>query len=466
MVLVVPTSTTPAVAITDIDYTNIPNINPCPAQPDTTSTCYMLGNESDSVGIAFADCATSASAYCYSATVNDKPAPATLRFVAYMTAHKTHTASFAEAQFESNIVAFYLPPGGILNKSELWGWGKRPRNQEYGNGQVDLSPILSPSDVIKVTLKYRTPFTPQWSVLVANNGSMDFSMSGQELTLNIKGSPARVAIESAEQHINFDTEKNDDPSIPWANRCGFPSMRFVVCNVAKAESNPLLFYSRSSTFVNEPAASVAGPIWVSTNATYFHQPSVITQPDGKNFVEVKTAAPHFLSDGVTLNTATTRFFVPNAVLKTWNVDLTKVALDANLGVTETKDGVTRFLATTVEVINNGALITLPPTTYSSPTLTVRTNVPKKVKIKIGKQKGIIVKKLSELSTSVGVKKGKKPKVTYSRVLSVQYRGKRRAGCKWVKSEMVLQMPNKIQFCALRINLKDNGRIDVDVNTYR
>jgi hypothetical protein len=295
---------------------------------------------------------------------------------------------------------------------------------------------------------------------------MNFKMSGQDLTLSIKGSPARVAIESAEQHINFDTEKNDDPSIPWTNRCGIPNMRYVVCNVTKAESNPLLFYSRSSTFVNEPAASVPGPIWVSTNATYFHQPSVITQNDGKKFVEIKTAAPHFLADGVTVNSTNTKFFVPDAVLKSWNVNITKAVLDSNLGVTETKNGETRFLATTVEILNGGALVTLPKTTYSSPVLMVRTNVPKKVKVKISKELGFIKKKLSELSTSVGVRRGKPPKVTYSRVSSVQHRGKKRSGCDWIDKEKILKMPNKIYFCALRINLKDGGRIDVDVVTVR
>ena len=64
------------------------------------------------------------------------------------------------------------------------------------------------------------------------------------------GKPAYLTVESATQHINFDTEKSDDTSKLWTDHCGTPSMRFVVCDVDRATNGALTFYARTKTFVN------------------------------------------------------------------------------------------------------------------------------------------------------------------------------------------------------------------------
>jgi len=131
---------------------------------------------------------------------------------------------------------------------------------------------------------------------------IDFAITRQDVKVMMEGKPAHLATESATQHINFDTEKSDDTSKPWTDRCGIPSMRFVVCDVDRATNDALTFHARTKTFVNVYAAEVPAPISVSTNVAYFNFPSigVDTAANTKN-LEVKTAAAHYLADGATLH---------------------------------------------------------------------------------------------------------------------------------------------------------------------
>lgn len=462
----VPNPAGPVQAVTDIDYTTI--LPQCANQTTAASSCWIPGDVDDSIGIVMTECTQSLTDNCYTATVNDKPAPANLRFLNYMTAWKTHTPTVENAQFESNIVAFYVPDGGVLNKGELWGWGKRPRDQVNGDGKVDLSAILRPTDTIRVTIKYRTPGVPNWSVLVAENGNMDFSLSGQSLTLTVEGRPATVAIESAAQHIDFDTERNDDPTLPWTGRCGIPNMKSVVCNVDKAESNPLLFYSRSSTFTNPPGSQSPAPIWVSTNATYFHQPSVETQADGTRFVQVKTAAPHFLADGTTLNRANVRFFVPNAILDTYKIKLTEAGMENGIGVMETKGKASRWLAINVKKTPIGALIELPPTSYSAPTLTVKPMQTSTALVgtkKFGSKKTFqyLAKDVARLAETKSTNISTVQLIKPDSGKECFYGGK---GKSVTFQKSWLRMPTRIYHCTLNYEFKNGTRLKLKIITRR
>jgi hypothetical protein len=342
----------------------------CQAQmgvPD--DPCHMPGNETDAPGIVIVKCDTARGVtnFCYDVTVDGGAAPPELRILGYLTAYKLHDASVRDAQLEANIVAFRVPQGATLAKGELWGWGKRPADQSNGGGgKVDLSPVLTENSVVKVVLRYKAHRMPQYSVLAARDGTMNFSMNGQDLTVTLEGKPARVAIESATQHIDFDTEKSDDTTKPWTDRCGIPSMQFVVCNVDRAESNPLLFYARSSSFVNAPGADVPGPIWTSTNATYFHQPSVSSDAKGNKQLQVKVAAPHLLADGTTVNSGSFSTFLPNGLLEQWKIDRTQAGLDRALAASVKKNGTESVLERTFTITDLGVLIKFPNLTYSSP----------------------------------------------------------------------------------------------------
>jgi len=200
---------------------------------------------------------------------------------------------------------------------------------------------------------------------------MDFSMTGQDMTLTLEGKPARVAIEAASQHITLDPNSTFDPATLAANKCGLPNMRFVACNVNQAESNPLAFYARSKSFINSPGADVPGPIWVSTNATYFHFPNVEFDNTTKKYVmRVKTGAPHFLADGTTLHTGSFSAFLPNGILSQWKIEKTEAALKTALAVSITKNDVSTEATPTFVIGELGVRVKFPQISYSAPVLAV------------------------------------------------------------------------------------------------
>jgi hypothetical protein len=148
-------------------------------------------------------------------------------------------------------------------------------------------------------------------------------------------------------------------------------MRFVACNVDKADSNPLAFYSRSKSFINSPGADVPGPIWVSTNATYFHFPNVEFDNATKKYVmRVKTGAPHFLADGTTLHTGSFSAFLPNGILTQWGIEKTEEALKAALAISITKDDVSTAATPTFVISELGVRVKFPRIDYSAPVLAV------------------------------------------------------------------------------------------------
>jgi hypothetical protein len=148
-------------------------------------------------------------------------------------------------------------------------------------------------------------------------------------------------------------------------------MSFVACNVDKADSNPLAFYSRSKSFINSPGADVPGPIWVSTNATYFHFPNVEFDNATKKYVmRVKTGAPHFLADGTTLHTGSFSAFLPNGILTQWGIEKTEEALKAALAISITKDDVSTAATPTFVISELGVRVKFPRIDYSAPVLAV------------------------------------------------------------------------------------------------
>ena len=350
--------------------------------PDCTTSnwakpCYFPDSGNTDSGSAWlGECSNSVTNFCYTATVNGQPAPSDFKIVASVGAYKTHTASEPIAGYEVYLHAFALPAGNTLN-NDYWGSSDRPRDQGNNGGVVDLSGVtingraLNQTDTIKVVVKYKTSGLPQYSVVVSEDGAMDFSMTGQDMTLTLEGKPARVAIESAAQHITLDPNGTFDPTAELANKCGLPNMRYVACTVDRAESNPLAFYARSKSFVNSPGADVPGPIWVSTNATYFHFPSVEFDAKTKtNLIRVKTGAPHFLADGTTLHTGSFSAFLPNGILSQWKIDKTEAALNAALEVSITKGDVSTEATPTFVISDLGVRVKFPQISYSAPVLAV------------------------------------------------------------------------------------------------
>ena len=362
--------TAPSGPVTAVDIPEYTQLLPVCTNPSAaTVPCHWpepSTTDSPVVIMLKCDAAAGITNYCFDVTVNGAPAPSTLGLVARMTAYKTHDASVSNAQYEAMFHLYRVPSTGTFSTSDVWGVGRRPQDQDGGNGKVDLTGVLTANDVVKVTARFKMHTLPQYSVLVAADGTMSFALSGNDLTLTMEGKPARVALESAAQHIDFDTEKSDDTTKPWTDRCGIPSMKFVVCNVDRAESNPLVFYGRSSTMVNPPAADIPGPIWVSTNATYFHQPSVAVDSKGNPQIQVKVASPHLLADGTTVNSGAFRAFLSNGMLERWKIPKTEDGLNKALAASVKKAGVETVVDRTFSISDIGVTITFPNLTYSSP----------------------------------------------------------------------------------------------------
>ncbi len=339
--------------------------------------CYHPEASTTDAGSAIlTECSVSITNFCYTATVNGSPAPSSLKIVASVGAYKTQTPTEAIAGFEAFVNAFYLPTGNTLNM-DYWGSSDRPRDQSGNAGKVDLSGVtiggvaLNKDTVIKVVVKYKTAAMPHYSVLVSDDGKMDFSMSGQDMTMTLEGKPARIAIEAASQHITLDPNSTFDPATLAPNKCGLPNMLYVACNVNQAESSPLAFYARSKTFVNAPAANSPAPIWVSTNATYFHYPSVEFDSKTKTkSIRVKTGAPHFLADGTTVHTGNFSAFLPNGILSDWKIEKTDAALKAALAVKVSKENSEAAVSPTFVITDLGARVKFPEISYSAPVMSV------------------------------------------------------------------------------------------------
>ena len=371
-----PVLTTPAIAASDNPrYDDQPGVVDC-SDPEAVLPCFSQDGD-DAFAIFLAPCTAAITNFCFTATVDGQPAPPTLQFVARVSAYNTQTGGEG-AGYESGFVAYYVPQGSSINSKELTGeccWV--PPNQTDGGGLVDLTDANVAGKVIKIVMKYKVSSLPQYSMVVSDDGNMDFDLDGQNLTVTAEGKAARVAVDSAEQHIDFDTEKSEDESLPWADRCGIPSMKRLVCNVQTADSDGLMFYGKSKALAFPSASEIAqGPIWVSHSATYFLFPSY--DPNTKQ-ISTKTAAPHFLADGITLNQANFNAFLPNGILSQWGIEKTQANLQAALAATVEKEGGGEVVQSpTFEITDDGVMVKFTPITFSAPVISVKNKTVKAV----------------------------------------------------------------------------------------
>lgn len=366
----------PAIAASDNprydQQTGVVNCN----DPGAVLPCFSQDGD-DGFAIFLAPCTADITNFCFTATVDGQPAPPTLQFVARVSAYNTQTGGEG-AGYESGFVAYYVPQGSSINSKELTGeccWV--PPNQTDGDGLVDLTDANVAGKVIKIVMKYKVSSLPQYSMVVSDDGNMDFDLDGQNLTVTAEGKAARVAVDSADQHIDFDTEKSEDTSLPWLNRCGIPSMSRLVCNVDTADSDGLMFYGKSKALAFPSPSEIAqGPIWVSHSATYFLFPSY--NPVTKQ-ISTKTAAPHFLADGTTVNTANFNAFLPNGILSQWGIEKTQANLQAALAATVEKEGGGEVVQSpTFEITDDGVMIKFTPITFSAPVISVKNKTVKAV----------------------------------------------------------------------------------------
>jgi hypothetical protein len=332
----------------------------------TTLPCFTSDQSTtDAHSMHLGQCTDALTNFCYTAKMDGQEVPNGLRFMVSVGAYKTHTSSVGTAGYEAYINAFYVAPNDVL-KTDYFGSSDRPSDQQTGGGKIDLTPVVSASNVISLIVKYKTVGLPQNSVVVADEGNMTFALTGQDLTMTIEGKPARVAVDSAAQHISGP----DNPPADLTGKCGIPSMQEVVCDVDAAAADGLSFYARSKSFTFPPASESAAPVWVSTNATYFHFPKIEFQGKTK-LISVRTAAPHFLKDGVTVNTGNFAAFMPNSLLKQWGIEKTEVALKAALAASVTKGSEENEVVADFTITADGVKVKFPKISYSAPVAKVK-----------------------------------------------------------------------------------------------
>jgi hypothetical protein len=345
-----------------------PGINACTYTNGsfTTLPCFTTDQStSDSHSMHLGPCTNVLTNFCYTAKMDGADVPTGLRFLVSVGAYKTHTSSVEIAGYEAYVNAYYVAPSDAL-KTDYFGSSDRPSDQPTGGGKIDLSPVVNANNVISLVIKYKTVGLPQYSVVVADEGNMTFALSGQDLTMTVEGKPARVAVDSAAQHI----PGPDNPPADLTGKCGIPSMQAVVCDVDTAAADGLSFYARSKSFSFPPASESAAPVWVSTNATYFHFPNVEVKGKTK-LISVKTAAPHFLRDGVTVNTGNFSAFMPNSLLKQWGIEKTETALKAALAASVTKGSVENEVTADFIITTDGVKVKFPKISYSAPVVQVK-----------------------------------------------------------------------------------------------
>lgn len=366
-----PLLTSPAIATSDNPRYDLQNFDNCYENGAVLPCLVSTGD--DEFAVYLAPCTVDIINFCYTATVDGQAAPSTLQFVARVSAYKTQSGGMG-AGYESGFVAYYVPPGGSVNSKELTGeccWV--PPDQTYGDGRVDLTAANVAGKVIKIVMKYKVSSLPQYSMVVSNDGNMDFVFDPveQDLEVTAEGKAARVAVDSAIQHIDFDREKSEDLSLPWTDRCGIPSMSRLVCNVDIADSDGLMFYGKSKSLAfPDESQKTQGPIWVSHSATYFLFPSLEVR-DGLKSITTKTAAPHFLADGVTLNEANFNAFLPNGILSQWGIVKTQANLQAALAATVKKGTTETDVTPNLVITDDGVKVKFPKITFSAPVISVK-----------------------------------------------------------------------------------------------
>ncbi len=334
----------------------------------TTLPCFQTDQfQEDSYSMRLGQCTTALTNFCYTAKLDGQEVPNGLRFMVTVGAYKTHTSSVEIAGYEAYVNAFYVDPNtNDVLKDDYFGFSDRPSDQQTGGGKVDLSPVVKANEVISLVVKYKTVGLPHYSVVVADEGNMTFALAGQDLTMTVEGKPARVAVDSAAQHI----PGPDNPPADLTGKCGIPSMKVVVCDVDRADADGLSFYARSKSFTFPPASESAAPVWVSTNATYFHFPSIEYQGNVGS-ISVKTAAPHFLKDGETVNTGNFAAFLPDGLLKQWGIEKTEAALKAALAASVTKGTEENEVTADFIITDDGVKVKFPKISYSAPVIKVK-----------------------------------------------------------------------------------------------
>ena len=113
-------------------YDQQPGINECTYTGSSVDTfpCYTKETQTtDSFSMRLGACTTVITNFCYTATVDNQPAPSELKFMVTIGAYKTHTSSVSFGGYEAFVNAYYVAEGDTFSTRQLpFGSSDRPRD--------------------------------------------------------------------------------------------------------------------------------------------------------------------------------------------------------------------------------------------------------------------------------------------------------------------------------------------------
>lgn len=217
-------------------------------------------------------------------------------------------------------------------------------------GATELSPSITTSDVIHMVLDIGT-FDP---VVFGTTGLVssysESTGATNTITLDIKPSASSwklggCTVVSCGSDVSPVTASNDFASVA----IGFVS-------------------DLSSSGASQATKDAMRGTWFSTNAQAMTLPSFNSQTGAVNFT---VAAPHFKSDGTTLNSGFFKFFAPDALVTSMGVSDPTTVSAGTFTISSSNNNSTTFSVTHQSSPAAGVLIDAPSYSYSSPTFTVQ-----------------------------------------------------------------------------------------------
>jgi hypothetical protein len=224
------------------------------------------------------------------------------------------------------------------------------------SGNFDLAPALSNDSAVHIAVDVGT-YDP---AVFATTGYVDSYASASEgdtSTVTLDLEPRSSSWNMFGCHVG---SCGSDASPVTATQDYSSMLLGAITNLAGAPSPTI-------------AAAMHGS-WLSTNAQGFTFPQLNSTTGAVSF---SVAAPHFMTDGTTINTGFFRAFLPDALVQAMGIANPSAVTQGSFTVTNSNGGTVVFAVSHVDSPSSGVLIesgtnppTLPPFNYSSPTFRI------------------------------------------------------------------------------------------------
>ena len=240
-------------------------------------------------------------------------------------------------------------PSGIVPKVFTLNGGAQIQLQ-CSNNTYDLSTcgVTDNSNEFTVTLNTGT-LNPAEFIATGNISSEQVTNSGGDYTLTFTASPAPSSWSYSSCTL---------ASCPQTASVDYKSLLIGFAGSMPTPGN--LTTAEQSSFNTFQTASEGS--WVATNAQAFSTPTLDPTTGSLQF---QLSAPHYMTNGTTVNTGNFTAFLPNSLLIYWGV--TAASLSTHLDTYMITSSGTALQSPTITVVTGGAEVSLTNFHYSEPT---------------------------------------------------------------------------------------------------